>query len=161
LATSELIAGLIPGRAIAGQSRWVLRRLPLQPPGAKDVMTSLFGTNDKAALNVLVIAAVIVIAAGAGVVAARRFRVGAFLFVLFGVVAAFGPPPRQPLVAPVPAIATAAVATGAGLSAYTSCLVWPPGRCRQRLPLGRSKLSLPSPSGVRSGRARSGRDAAS
>jgi len=40
--------------------------IALQPPGAKDVMTSLFGTNDKAALNVLVIAAVIVIAAGAG-----------------------------------------------------------------------------------------------
>ncbi len=113
IATSELIAGLIPGAPSLVIAMGSVA-IALQPPGAKDVMTSLFGTNDKAALNVLVIAAVIVIAAGAGVAAGRRFRAGAVLFVLFGVVAALAAV-AQPLVAPVPAVATAAVAVGAGL----------------------------------------------
>jgi DMSO/TMAO reductase YedYZ molybdopterin-dependent catalytic subunit len=134
IATSELIAGLIPGApslviAMGSQA------IALQPPGAKDVITSLFGTDDKAALNVMVIIAVIVIAAGAGVVAARRFRAGALVFVLFGDAAALAAA-LQPLVALVPAIATAAVATGAGLVSLHFLLGLAPGSLSPAVPAG-------------------------
>ena len=54
LGISELLAGLLPGGssllAAVGQAV-----VDLQPPGAKDFMVALFGTNDKAALEVFVI----------------------------------------------------------------------------------------------------------
>ena len=114
VATSELIAGLVPGAPSLVIAMGALA-ISLQPPGAKDVMASLFGTNDKAALNIMVVVAVLAIAAVAGVVAARRFRAGASVFVVFGVVAAVAAA-AQPLAAPLPATATAVIATAAGLA---------------------------------------------
>jgi DMSO/TMAO reductase YedYZ molybdopterin-dependent catalytic subunit len=120
VATSELIAGLVPGAPSLVIAMGSLA-IALQPPGAKDVMTSLFGTNDKAALNVMVVAAVVAIAAGAGALAARRYRAGASIFVLFGVVAAVAAA-AQPLAASVPAVATAGIATVAGLATLSLLL---------------------------------------
>jgi len=114
VATSELIAGLVPGTPSLVIAMGALA-ISLQPPGAKDFMAGLFGTNDKAALNIMVVVAVLAIAAVAGAVAARRFRAGASVFVVFGVVAAVAAA-AQPLAAPFPAIATAAIATAAGLA---------------------------------------------
>jgi len=57
-----------------------------QPPGAKDLVVALFGTNDKLALEVVVV--LVSLAAGSvlGIIAARRFAVGAAAFAIFGVI---------------------------------------------------------------------------
>ena len=112
LAASELLAGMFgaPSLLVAVGAL----AIDLQPPGAKDVVVSLFGTNDKAALIVVVIVVAIAVAAVAGILAARRFMLGAAVFVVFGVVAA-GAAIRSPLVEPVFAVANAALAVGAGL----------------------------------------------
>lgn len=49
IAVGELVAGLIPGAPslVIAVSSVVIA---LQPPGAKDVVASIFGTNDKTAL---------------------------------------------------------------------------------------------------------------
>jgi len=112
LAASELVAGLsgAPSLIVAVGAL----AIDLQPPGAKDVVVSLFGTNDKAALIVLVIVLALALAAVAGILAARRFSLGAAVFVAFGAVAA-GAAIRSPLVEPVSAVVNAAIAVGAGL----------------------------------------------
>jgi len=112
LAASELVAGLsgAPSLIVAVGAL----AIDLQPPGAKDVVVSLFGTNDKAALIVLVIVLAMTLAAVAGILAARRFSLGAAVFVAFGAVAA-GAAIRSPLVEPVSAVVNAAIAVGAGL----------------------------------------------
>jgi DMSO/TMAO reductase YedYZ molybdopterin-dependent catalytic subunit len=88
--------------------------ISLQPPGAKDVMVGLFGTNDKLALNLLVVAAAVAIAAGAGILAAGRFGAGATVFVVFGAVAGFAA--VEVTLAPWPlALLSAVVAVAAAL----------------------------------------------
>ena len=94
LGVSELQAGLLPGStslvAAIGQVA-----IDLQPPGAKDFVVSLFGTNDKLALEIFVVAVALAIGAGLGILARRRFELGAAGFALFGVigfVAALGDP---------------------------------------------------------------------
>src|ERR1700675_1792830 len=94
LGISELQAGLLPGStsliAAIGQVA-----IDLQPPGAKDFVVSLFGTNDKLALEIFVVAVALAIGAGLGILARRRFELGAIGFALFGVigfVAALGDP---------------------------------------------------------------------
>jgi DMSO/TMAO reductase YedYZ molybdopterin-dependent catalytic subunit len=74
LASGELLAGLLgdaPSPVLA-VSRLVT---DLQPPGAKDLVVSLFGTNDKLALQVLIVAVVLAAGAALGVLGARRFGV--------------------------------------------------------------------------------------
>jgi hypothetical protein len=65
---SELVAGLLPGAPslllAVGQTV-----IDLQPAGAKDVAVALFGTNDKLALEIVVVLASLVIAAGLGILA--------------------------------------------------------------------------------------------
>ncbi len=124
LATSELLAGLVgaPSLVVAAGTL----AIDLQPPGAKDVVVSLFGTNDKAALIVLMVVVAMAVAAGAGVLAARRFRLGALVLVVFGVVAA-GAAIRMPLVVPALALANAAVAVGAAILVLRALLRRLPG----------------------------------
>src|SRR5450756_898224 len=54
MAAAELVAGLVRGAPslITAIGSLVIS---LQPPGAKDLMIRLFGTNDKVALNVSVV----------------------------------------------------------------------------------------------------------
>jgi hypothetical protein len=52
IAVGEIVAGLVSGAPSLVVSVGSLA-IDLQPPGAKDVVVSLFGTNDKLALNVL------------------------------------------------------------------------------------------------------------
>src|SRR4051794_41550000 len=58
---SELLAGFLPGApslvVAIGQTV-----IDFQPPGAKDVVVGLFGTNDKAALEILIVVVAIAIA---------------------------------------------------------------------------------------------------
>ena len=88
LAVGELIAGLIkdaPSLVTAVGSLVIA----LQPSGAKELMVNLFGTNDKLVLNLAVLVVALVIALFTGTVAGRNFRNGAWVFVGFGVIAAF------------------------------------------------------------------------
>ncbi|MDQ2965284.1 MAG: molybdopterin-dependent oxidoreductase, partial [Chloroflexota bacterium] len=75
---------------------------------------TLFGLDDKLALNIGVVVAALAIAAVAGLLAARRFRLGAAIFVAFGLIAAYAAI-RQPLIAAPLAVANAAIAVVAGL----------------------------------------------
>src|SRR5664279_206310 len=113
MAAAELFAGLVrgaPSLVIAIGSLVI----SLQPPGAKDVFVSLFGTNDKLVLNVLVVLVALAIAALAGWLAARRWWWGVALFVGFGIVGLVAAL-REPLAMPALAVANAALAASAGL----------------------------------------------
>ena len=88
---SELIAGVLPGAtslvAAVGQS--IIDR---QPPGAKDLVVSLFGTNDKVAFELAIVAIALAIGAGLGVLAQRRPWIATVAFAAFGIVGL----PRDP-----------------------------------------------------------------
>ena len=113
LGVSELLAGLLPGAtslvAAVGQ---VL--IDLQPAGAKDVAVGLFGTNDKLAFEIVIVAIALLIGAGLGLVARRRYEIAAAVFVVFGVVG-FAASLGDPLANPGIVAASAAISVGAGL----------------------------------------------
>ncbi|HET7028505.1 MAG TPA: molybdopterin-dependent oxidoreductase, partial [Candidatus Limnocylindrales bacterium] len=124
IAVSELFAGLLAGAPslVVAIGQLVI---DLQPPGAKDFVVDLFGTNDKLALNAIVVLAALLIAAVLGIVARRRFAVGAAGFAAFGALA-FVAALRQPLIDPILAAITALVATWLGIHA----LAWLVGQLR-------------------------------
>src|SRR5688572_7118123 len=68
LGLSELLAGILPGATslVAAIGQLVI---DLQPPGAKDFVVALFGTNDKLALEVAVVIVAVAIGAGLGLLA--------------------------------------------------------------------------------------------
>jgi DMSO/TMAO reductase YedYZ molybdopterin-dependent catalytic subunit len=115
LAISELLAGILSGGSslIASVGQVVIG---LQPPGAKDFMVALFGTNDKLAFELFIVVVGTVIGGGLGLLARRRFLFGALGFVAFGVIgflAALGDPVGTPAITAV--TASAAVAAGVWL----------------------------------------------
>ena len=61
--------------------------ISLQPPGGKDLMTQLFGTNDKAALEIMVTIGGLLVGGLLGLAAKKDVRLGVTGFVAFGVVA--------------------------------------------------------------------------
>jgi DMSO/TMAO reductase YedYZ molybdopterin-dependent catalytic subunit len=94
LGTAELLAGILPSATslLASVGQVVV---DLQPPGAKDFMVSLFGTNDKLALEVFIVFVSLAIGAGLGVLARRSFLLASLGFAAFGVIgfiAALGDP---------------------------------------------------------------------
>jgi len=115
IALAELLAGLIPGAPSLVLAIGALV-IDFQPPGAKDVVVDLFGTNDKLALNIIVIAAALAVAAALGVAARRRVRRADVGFVAAGLIALVAAW-REPLVSLPLAAATIVVAVGAGLAA--------------------------------------------
>ncbi len=124
LGASELIAGLLPGATslVAAIGQQVIDR---QPPGAKDVVVALFGTNDKVALEVVVVLGAVAIGAGLGVLAQRSFPAAAAGFGAFGVLgflAALAVPTAQP--------AMVAVQVAVALLAGIQTLSWAIGRIR-------------------------------
>ncbi len=82
IASGELAAGLVPGipSPLLAIGRQVIN---LQPPGAKDFVTSLFGTADKLALQIVILAAALLIGAGVGLLAARRSELAGGVIALF------------------------------------------------------------------------------
>ena len=113
LGISELLAGLLSGATslVAAVGQVVV---DLQPAGAKDVVVALFGTNDKLALELFIVALALLIGAGLGVVARRRYPIAVGGFVAFGVVgflASLG----EPLAVPEIAVVSTAISVGAGL----------------------------------------------
>ncbi|HEX5588971.1 MAG TPA: sulfite oxidase, partial [Candidatus Limnocylindrales bacterium] len=86
--------------------------IDLQPPGAKELVVSLFGTADKLALEVLVLGVALVIGAGLGILARSRLGLAQAIlggFVLAGFVAGLQEPATQPTLAAVAAFAELAI----------------------------------------------------
>ena len=113
LGVSELLAGLLPGATslVAAVGQVII---DLQPAGAKDVVVALFGTNDKLALELFIVAVALVLGAGLGLVARRRYEIAVAAFIAFGIIgflAALG----DPLANPGIAAASSAVSVGAAL----------------------------------------------
>ena len=113
LGVSELLAGILPGATslVAAVGQVVIDR---QPSGAKDVVVALFGTNDKLALELGIVAIALLIGAGLGLVARWRYAIAAGVFVVFGV-AGFAASLGDPLANPGVAAAAVAISVGAGL----------------------------------------------
>jgi DMSO/TMAO reductase YedYZ molybdopterin-dependent catalytic subunit len=111
LATGELLAGVLAGipSPILSVGRVVV---DLQPPGAKEVVVSLFGTADKLALEVLVLVVALAIGAGIGLLALTRASAAPALlggFVVLGVLAGLRDPDVQPTLAALAGLAELAV----------------------------------------------------
>ncbi len=120
IAASELVAGLVRGAPSLVTAIGSLV-ISLQPPGAKDLVARLFGTNDKVVLNVAVVVVALAVAAAAGILAARRRRFGEAVFVAFGLLAGAAAL-RDPLVSGALAVGNAGVAVAAGLVALLGLL---------------------------------------
>ena len=136
LGVSEAIAGVLPGATslVDAVGQVVIN---LQPAGAKDFVVSIFGTNDKLALEALVTVVALALGALFGVLAIRRFVVAGVGFGIFGVIgfiAALGQPLADPAMVAVQAAASTAVAI--------QTLSWLLGRLR---PVeGRSSMADPA-----------------
>ena len=113
MAVAELIAGIVSGAPSLVIAIGALV-IDLQPPGAKDVVVSLFGTNDKLALNVLIVVVALAIAATVGIAANRSIGRADWAFGAFGLVGLVASL-REPLISPVLAVITTGVAVVAGL----------------------------------------------
>jgi len=113
LGVSELLAGALSGASslVASVGQVVIG---LQPPGAKDFMVALFGTNDKLAFELFIVGVGTVIGGGLGLLARQRFVIGALGFAAFGVIgflAALGDPVGNPAMT----VISATVAVGSGV----------------------------------------------
>ena len=112
IGVSEAIAGVIAGAtSLVDAIGQVV--IDLQPPGAKDFVVEIFGTNDKLALEIVVTLIALALGAAFGILAARRFLFGALGFAAFGVVgflAALGQPLAMPAIVAVQAAAATAIA---------------------------------------------------
>ena len=85
LGVSELIAGVLsPGSSLIAAVGQTI--IDLQPPGAKDFVVALFGTNDKLALEILVTGTALAIGAVLGYLGRDRFAIAGGGFVAFGIV---------------------------------------------------------------------------
>ena len=84
IGAGELVAGLFSGPSLVAGIGTVV--IDLQPPGAKDLMVALFGTNDKAALEVATALGAIAIGGILGLLARRDIRLATAGFVAFGAV---------------------------------------------------------------------------
>lgn len=88
IAVGEIVAGLVAGAPSLVVSIGSLV-IDLQPPGAKDFVVSLFGTNDKLALNIVILVVALAIGGGLGLVARSQSATAAGAFAAFGAVALY------------------------------------------------------------------------
>ena len=112
LAVSEALAAVLLGAPslILAVGRAVI---DLQPPGAKELVVALFGTNDKLALEIAVILVALGASVGLGVLALRRFGLAAAGFAAFGLLgflAALRDPSNIPTLAGLSAAISVAAA---------------------------------------------------
>ncbi len=111
IGASELVAGFLGGPSLlASIGEFVIDH---QPPGAKDFVVGLFGTNDKLALELLILVVAMAIGAALGIAASRRSFaiavVGFAAFALAGFLAALGSPTASPTTAVIVALVGAVV----------------------------------------------------
>ncbi len=114
MGVGELVAGLVPGAPSLVVAIGSLV-ISLQPPGAKDLMVSLFGTNDKLALNLIVVAAAIVAAGAIGAMARRSWRSAAVAFAVVGLMAGWAAVTVQ-AADPLRSTLSAGLGTAAGIA---------------------------------------------
>ena len=113
LGVSELIAGVLsPGSSLIAAVGQTI--IDLQPPGAKDFVVALFGTNDKLALEILVTGTALAIGALLGFLGRDRFAIAGAGFVAFGIVG-FLAVLRLPLASPAIGALSAGIAVIAGI----------------------------------------------
>ncbi len=114
IGVAELLAGLISGvpSLVIAAGDLVIR---MQPPGAKDLMVNLFGTNDKLALNVAIVVVAVVLAGGIGIVARRRWDPAVAALCAVALFLAYAAS-TEPLVSPIFAILSPAIALGVTIS---------------------------------------------
>jgi DMSO/TMAO reductase YedYZ molybdopterin-dependent catalytic subunit len=107
LAVGELAAGIFDGipSPLLAVARFFV---DIQPPGAKELVVALFGTNDKTAFQVVIVLVALLVGAGLGRLAVRRPDAAATVIVAF-VAAGFAASLREPDVQPTLAVAAAAV----------------------------------------------------
>jgi len=115
IAIGELMAGLIPGAPslVIAIGDFVIEN---QPPGAKELIVELFGSNNKLALNVGITISTILIAGLLGVAARRKWTIAVIGFGLagvFGLYAALTRPLVEPLYAVITLVAAILIALGA------------------------------------------------
>lgn len=129
LGVSELLAGLLPGATslVAAIGQVVI---DLQPPGAKDLVVGLFGTNDKLALEVAVVVVALLVGAGLGLLARRSFGLAAAGYAGFGVLG-FAATLGDPLASPAMVAVQAAIAVIAAVQALTWMLARATGTGRR------------------------------
>ena len=139
LGLSELFAALFPSATslVAAVGQVVIA---LQPPGAKDFVVSLFGTNDKLALEVAVVLASLALGASLGILAVRRFTAAAVAFGAFGVLG-FAAALDDPLANP--GIVALQVAVSVGLAVQT--LSWLLARAARIGAPGEDVAAMPDP----------------
>jgi DMSO/TMAO reductase YedYZ molybdopterin-dependent catalytic subunit len=122
IGVSEAVAGLFAGAtSLVDAVGQVV--IDLQPAGAKDVVIALFGTNDKLALEIVVTVVAIALGAVFGVLALRRFALGALGFAAFGALgflAGLGEPTASPAMVAL----GAALGTGAAIQTLSWLLGW-------------------------------------
>jgi DMSO/TMAO reductase YedYZ molybdopterin-dependent catalytic subunit len=117
---SELVAGLLGAPSLLAAIGGFV--IDSQPKGAKDFVVGLFGTNDKLALEVLIVLVAAAIGAVLGVVAVRRsFALAAAGFGAFAI-AGFFASLRSPASAPTTAMIVAFVAGIAGVQVMSFLL---------------------------------------
>ncbi len=115
IAVGEIVAGLVAGAPSLVVAIGTLV-IDQQPPGAKDIVVSLFGTNDKLFLNVLILVVALVVGGLLGLLARTRFPAAAGVFGAFGIVALFSAL-RMGTASPPLSVVTVVLAVGAGLLA--------------------------------------------
>ncbi len=106
LAGTELLAGLVAGApSVVLEIGGLL--ISLQPPGAKQIVVDLFGTADKAVLEIAVVLGALGLAGGIGVVSRRRPGLGRLGLAGIGILGLFASL-RDPLVEPLLAFVSGA-----------------------------------------------------
>ena len=125
IGVGEVVAGLLGGTsAIAAVGALIIS---LQPPGAKDFMVSLFGTNDKLALETMVFIGGVLLGALIGLAGRRDVRIAYGAFVVLGA-AGLLLILQDPLEQIFPALVTVGAAAAAGLAMFMwlSSMLLPP-----------------------------------
>jgi DMSO/TMAO reductase YedYZ molybdopterin-dependent catalytic subunit len=113
IAVGEIAAGLFGGAPSLVLAIGSLV-IDLQPAGAKELVVSLFGTNDKLALNIVILVVALTIGGLLGLVARTSFTRAAAAFMVFGAVALFASL-RLGLDSPFLSVLTVALAVGAAI----------------------------------------------
>ena len=136
---SELAAGILGAPSlVASIGGFVIDN---QPPGAKDLVVALFGTNDKLALETLIVVVAAGIGAALGLLAVRRsFLLAAGGFVAFAA-AGFLAALRAPSAMPTTALLVAVVAAIGGVR--TMSLLLTAGRAGRTATGGPVPIPMP------------------
>ena len=121
---AELTAAFFGGSSIVAAVGSLV--IALQPPGAKDLMVALFGTNDKAVLEVMIGLGALLVGAVLGLIARYEIRMALAGFAALGVVGLF-------LIAIDPLADLLPSAIGAGLAVLAGILTlsWLDGLIRR------------------------------